>query len=184
MTATKGEFRQFLLRIAANDLENSDWLRFAIRPSDDCEIENLRQCLLNRSAESPDWQVGWIPRGLQDFAKQLSEYLREIPESTIAYWPEWADFADSGELSIRVTYFDADTHSIGRQVFALDHADYDFWCWVVRNPAHRTGPKRAPDVLELRTLYQQHGSIPCRLIASCQLSGPPAGFTCESAETI
>jgi hypothetical protein len=152
MPQTRDEFRRFLLRIASNDVRADDWNTFAVQHYCDEEVESLRKRLVEQSLAFPDWQVGWIPRGLQDIAQGLAEYLRDYPEDSITYWPEWSEFTEDGTLKIKVTWFDAEAHSTGRCEIPKGHDDYRCWCWAEDH--RRKGLKRQDDIQRLRLEYR------------------------------
>ena len=153
MAQIRDGFRIFLLRIANNHLNRDDWNKFAVGHYADEEIESLRRRLVEQSLVYPDWQVGWIPRGLQDAARVLAEYLRDYAEESTVYWTEWSHLADDGALSIKVTWSDSETLSTGRCTIPKGHDDHDFWCWVVADNDRRSGLKRHADVERLRREY-------------------------------
>lgn len=151
----RNQFRDFLLRLADNNLRDDDWHTFAIQHYSDCEIEQVRQSLVKRSLDFPDWQIGWIPRAFQDAARGLAECLREFDEKSIRYWTEWSEIGDDGTIYIRTTWFDTESHSTGRCEIPLQHADYEFWMWLITDNERRRGRKTTGDVQSLKLQYAQ-----------------------------
>lgn len=154
MSTLRDDFRSFLLRVADNDLRANDWGDFATCQHADKEIESLRRRLMVDSLSFSDWQVGWVPRRLQDLARGLAEYLREYPAESATYWPEWSRLADDGTLILKVTWSDSETLSTGCAEIPPSHHDYAFWRWVLDDPERRRGLKRGPDIAALRQEYE------------------------------
>jgi hypothetical protein len=155
MSKTSAEFRQFLLRVAHNEMLHDDWQEFALQHFADEELESMRQQLVETSLEHLDWTIGWIPRSFQRVASELAERLREHPTESTYYRPEWHDFQEDGTLSIRTSWWDAESHSTGVCEISRDHVDYEFWCWVVSDPARSRGSKNVDAISELRTEYER-----------------------------
>ena len=107
MQDIRNEFRGFLLRLADNNLRDDDWDTFAVQHYSDEEVEQLRQSLVKRSLDFPEWQIGWIPRPFQDAARGLAECLLEFDENSIRYWTEWSEIVDDGTIRIKTTWFDS-----------------------------------------------------------------------------
>jgi hypothetical protein len=153
MPNLRDEFREFLLRVAENDLRPDDWERFAVQHLFDEEIESMRRQLVRKSNA---WQfdgLGWVSRELSQFAGMLAEYLR--PQGNATYWTDRFELDDAGTLSIRTTWSDGDTHSVGESVFPVHHADYQFWRWIVDDESRRKGLKHQSDVESLRVAFQK-----------------------------
>ena len=153
MQDIRTQFRDFLLRLADNNLRDDDWNNFAVQHYSDEEIEQLRRSLVKRSLDFPDWQIGWIPRAFQDTARTLAEYLREFDENSIRYWTEWSEIGDDRTIHIKVTWFDSESHSIGHCDIPPEHADYGFWKWLISNSELRRGRKSKAEVELLKSQY-------------------------------
>jgi hypothetical protein len=153
MSALRDEFRAFLLRVAENDLRPDDWSHFAVNHFADEEMESLRRKLVEKSNQFPELQLGWIPRELSQFAWMLAEYLR--PQENAIYWTERYDLEHDGTLTIKTTWSDGDTHSVGESVFSAQHADYQFWLWIIDDESRRKGLKHQSDVESLRVAFQK-----------------------------
>lgn len=153
MQDTRNQFRAFLLRLANNTLRDDDWRTFAVQHYSDGEIEQLRQSLVQRSLDFPDWQVGWIPRAFQDVARGLAECLREFDENSIRYWTEWSEIGDDGTIYVKSTWIDSESHSTRLYEIPTDNPDYAFWKWLISNAELRCGRKTRADVESLKSQY-------------------------------
>lgn len=153
MQDIRNQFREFLLRLADNNLRDDDWHTFAIPHYSDDEIEQVRQCLVRRSLDFPDWQVGWLPRAFQDAARDLAESLRDFDENSIWYWTEWSEIGDDGTIYIRATWCDTESHSTGRCEIPMQHTEYKFWMWLIRNNELRRGRKTPANIESLKLQY-------------------------------
>ncbi|MBN2295384.1 MAG: hypothetical protein JXM70_23335, partial [Pirellulales bacterium] len=153
MQNVRDEFRDFLLRLADNNLRANDWNTFAVQHYTDEEIEQLRQALVKRSLDFPDWQIGWIPRAFQDAARGLAECLRGFDENSIRYWTEWSEIGDDGIIHIKVTWFDSESHSTGVCDISPENGEYGFWKWLISDNELRRGRKSKTDVELLKSQY-------------------------------
>ena len=149
------QFRDFLLRLADNNLRDDDWNVFAVQHYSDEEVERLRQSIVKRSLDFPDWQVGWIPRAFQDTARGLAEFLREFDVDSIRYWTEWSGIGDGGTIHIKVTWFDSESHSSGACNIPPKNADYEFWKWLISDGELRRGRKSKAEIESLKSQYQK-----------------------------
>lgn len=153
MSQLRDDFQSFLLRIGNNEMRATDWHDFAVQQYADEEVESLRGKLLAEFS-AHDWQVGWVPRRLQDIARVLAEYLREHSDDSTTYWPEWSRFNDDGTLILKVTWADDESLTTGVCEIAPTAPNYGFWCWVVNDPKWRGGLKRAREIAMLREEYE------------------------------
>ena len=153
MQDIRNQFRDFLLRLADNNLRDDDWSTFAVQHYSDEEVEQLRQSIVKRSLDFPDWQIGWIPRAFQDAARGLAECLREFDEDSIRYWTEWSENGDDGMIRIKVTWFDSESHSTGICDIPPENADYGFWKWLISHDELRRGRKSKAEVESLKSQY-------------------------------
>lgn len=149
----RSDFRGFLLRSAENALRDDDWDAFAVQPYSDEELERLRQALVNRSLDFPDWRIGWIPRALQDTARGLAECLREVDENSIRYWTEWSEVGEDGIIHIKVTWLESDAHSTGVFDIPPEDGEYGFWKWLIADHELRRGRKSQANVESLKAQY-------------------------------
>lgn len=154
MQGLRNEFRDFLLRVANNNLRPDDWTTFAVQHYSDEELERLRRSLVKCSLDFPEWQVGEIPRLLQDTASELAECIFEFDESSIRYWTEWSEIADDGTIHMKATWIDSESHSTGLCEIPPENADYEFWMWLVSHNELRIGPKTKAEVDSLKSQYR------------------------------
>ena len=153
MQDIRNQFRDFLLRLAANELRDDDWRTFAVQHYPDEEVEQLRQSIVKRSLDFPDWQIGWIPRAFQDTARELAECLTEIDEDSILYWTEWSEIGADGTIHIKATWLESNSHSTGIVRVSPENADYQFWVWLTSHNELRRGRKSTADVASLKSQY-------------------------------
>lgn len=147
------KFRDFLLRLADNNLRDDDWSTFAVQHYSDEKVEQLRQSLVKRSLEFSDWQTGWIPQAFQDTARGLAECLRDFDENSIQYWTEWSEIGDDGMIHVKVTWFESDSHSTGVCEISPGNGDYEFWKWLISDDELRRGRKSKADLESLKSQY-------------------------------
>ncbi len=155
MQDLRKEFRDFLLRLANNNLRSNDWDTFAIQHYSDEELERLRWSLVKCSLDFPGWQDGEIPRLLQDTASELAECIFEFDQSSIRYWTEWSEITDDDTIHVKTTWFDSESHSTGFCEIPRDCADYEFWKWLISHNELRLGAKTKSEVDSLKSQYRK-----------------------------